>query len=346
MVTTLSGSVLVTGATGFIGSALARRLVARGASVGGLVRAASRNRLPDGVEPVVADLAQPDTLAGATAGFDHVIHVAALLGEPANRDGADAERHRRVNVDAALRLARESLETGVRRFVQVSTIGVYGDAERLDITDSTPPRPDCAYHRTKYAADRGLLDLHASRGLPVVIVRPPITVGPGNLRTHLLPMARLAAYGAFPTFGADLSQRLPLIEVDDLCDALERSATAGSPGDTYLVSSGEQYAFGDILGAMARFSGRRSATIYCPALVGEIAARVFEMLAHLTGMSPPLTRRSLVAFRQDRTVDIAKARRVLGFTPRYTRIDDLLRRALEDYRERGLLPRRGASRRR
>src|SRR5207245_2709964 len=105
-------------------------------------------------------------------------------------------------------------------------------------------------------------------GLELVIVRPPITVGPGNVKTHLLKMAKLAARDRFPTFGSDLKQRLPLVEVADLADALELAATRSPPGETYLVSSGESYTFGEILAAMARFSGGTTGTLAVPRLAG------------------------------------------------------------------------------
>ncbi|MBI4865120.1 MAG: NAD-dependent epimerase/dehydratase family protein [Candidatus Riflebacteria bacterium] len=330
--------VLITGATGFIGSTLARRLVARGVPVRGLVRPGSESRLPAGVEPFSGDLSNPASLTGASAGCSVVYNVAALLGEPSGR-GREAEAYTvRVNVDGAVALGRDALAAGARRFVQVSTVGVYGLADSPSITEETAAAPDTLYHRTKYEADRGLLALSTREKLPLVVVRPPITVGPGNDKTHLLKMARLAARNRFPTFGSDLTQRLPLVHVDDLCDALELASSVGPAGETYLISSGECYSFGEILSALARLSGATSGTVYCPAWVADLAAPLFEALGSIVPVAPPLTRQKLRAFRQDRVVSIDRAKRILGFAPRHTGLEDLLRSALEDYRARGLLP--------
>lgn len=330
--------VFITGVTGFIGSELARRYVRAGARVSGLVRPESRDRVPEGVEPIVGDLASVETLAGVVRGHDLVFNVAGLVMEPRPSDPGSEAYHEATNSTGASVLAREALASGARRFVQVSTIGVYGDRNRDRIDERTPAVPDSVYHRTKYAADRALLGLFESDRLPVVIVRPPITVGPGNLKTHLLKMARLAARGMFPTFGSALTQRLPLIELEDLCAALELASERGPDGEVYVVSSGQDYTFGRILEAMARFSGSSRATIYCPAWVAWSTAWALELTARVLPFAPPLTRHKLCAFTQDRSLNIAKARQELGFTPRHVDLDDLLRRALEDYRARGLLP--------
>lgn len=326
---------LVTGVTGFVGGELARVLQERGYTVAGLVREASRAKVPAGVEPRVGDLTDPASLARAAAGCALVFNSAALLGEPPKASGE--KLYEDVNVQGTVALARAAKDAGVARFVQVSTIGVYGNADRA-LTEDTPEAPDSVYHRTKCAADRELLSFARGAGLDTVIVRPPITVGPGNLKTHLLKMARLAARDRFPTFGSEMKQRLPLVEVADVCDALELAARVSPPGETYLVSSGVGYSFGEILGAMARFSGATTGTLQIPRFVGMAGALVFEALAAVTGIAPPLTRHKLAVFEQDRAIDIAKAKRVLGFAPRYTNLDELLCRALTDYRARGLLP--------
>lgn len=325
----------VTGVTGFVGGELARVLLERGYQVAGLVRPESRAKVPAGVEPVIGELADQAALERGTQGRDVVFHSAALLGEPPKASGE--AWYEAVNVAGTVDLARAASRAGVRRFVQVSTVGVYGNAHRA-LTEADEEQPDSVYHRTKCAADRELIGFAKSAGLPYVIVRPPITVGPGNLKTHLLKMAKLAARDRFPTFGSDLKQRLPLVEVADLADALELAARVSPPDETYLISSGEGYSFGEILGAMARFSGGTSGTLRVPRFLGLAGALTFEALAAVTGIAPPLTRHKLAVFEQDRAMDISKAKRLLGYAPRYTKLEHLLERALTDYRARGLIP--------
>ena len=328
---------LVTGVTGFIGGELARGLLERGWTVSGLARGESRAKVPAGVAPVIGDLGDAASLARAVQGHDVVFHSAALLSEPARK--SDEVLWQTANVTGTVALARAALAAGVARFVQVSTIGVYGNESRT-LTEETPGLPDSVYHRTKLEADDALLALHRTEKLPVVILRPPITVGPGNLKTHLLKMAKLAAKDRFPTFGSDMKQRLPLVEIEDLVDALLLAADTSALGEMFLISSGAPYSFGEILAAMARFSGASRGTLAVPGWIGTLGATVCERIAEATGWAPPLTHHKLAAFRQDRAMDITKARTKLGFAPRHVDLDDLLRRALEDYRARGLLPTR------
>ncbi|CAG7600053.1 Aurachin B dehydrogenase [Paenibacillus solanacearum] len=168
--------VLITGATGRIGSRLVPRLLQRGYSVRMLVRQPERAQwlIEQGAEFVQGDLLQPDSLAQAAANQDAIIHLAAYFR------GATEEESYAVNLEGTAALARAALQSGVSRFIFASTNLVYGPGQLQPFVEDDLPRPAAPYAKAKAAAERELLELQSSNGLGLTILRLAFVYGDGD----------------------------------------------------------------------------------------------------------------------------------------------------------------------
>jgi nucleoside-diphosphate-sugar epimerase len=220
-------TILVTGATGRVGSRFVPRLLQREHTVRLLVRRAEQAEAfrKLGAEVIVGDLSQEDRLASAVAGVQTVVHLAAYFR------GTDQERIRTTNEEGALSLANAALSAGVERFVFTSTNTIYGPGHSRPAREDDPLRPTITYPQTKVAAEQALLELYRTRGLGVRILRLAFVYGEGD--PHVTDF--------LPVVGQQLqwhpAKRLHMVHHADVSQALLRAvATAGIDGQIYNVA--------------------------------------------------------------------------------------------------------------
>ena len=219
-------TILVTGATGKVGSHFVPRLLQRENNVRLLVRRAEQAEAfrKLGAEVIVGDLSQEDRLASAVAGVQTVVHLAAFFR------GTDQERIRTTNEDGALALANASLSAGVERFVFTSTSNVYGPDQSRPAREDDPLRGTATYPQSKIAAEQALLELYRTQGLGVRILRLSFVYGKGDPHVH----------DSLPIFGERQwhpAKRLHMVHHADVSQALLRAvATAGIDGQIYNVA--------------------------------------------------------------------------------------------------------------
>lgn len=227
--------VLITGATGRVGSRFAPRLLQREDAVRVLVRQAERAEglRQHGAEVVVGDLLQPDTLAQAVAGVDAIVHLAAFFR------GATAEEAHAVNLDGTLALAQAAIQAGVPRFVFASTNLVYGPGRGRPAREDDPPQPMHAYPESKVAAEQALLELHHSQGLGLRIMRLAFVYGEGD--SHLADIVGwLRAWNP--------AKRLHMVHHADVAQALMLALdTPGIDGQIYNVADDEPVPAAELL---------------------------------------------------------------------------------------------------
>jgi dihydroflavonol-4-reductase len=327
---------LVTGATGFVGPHLVDALVARGRAVRCLVRDRRRGSALDrkGIEIVECELVDGEALTRAMQGVEHVYHLAGG-GKVSTSSDEGLAGLRAANVAPLEAVLRASRAAGVGRVIHFSSISAMGVrvGERLD--EQSPCSPTTPHEIAKYESERVALAAHAD-GLPVVILRPSQIYGPGDERSEILKLVRLARYGAVPLFGGG-EGLVPWIFISDVVDAaLAAAERAEAPGRTYIVSDDDSYRFADVVSCIVLALGRERGGVVIPTAIAWPAVAAVESLARALGREPPFTRHRLASMTGRRLVSIERARRDLGFEPKVG-LEEGMDRTVRWYMGRGLV---------
>lgn len=270
----MAGIVAVTGANGFVGRALCAEAVRRGLVVRGITR--SPCILPPGVENVaVGNVDGATKWADALDGCDVVIHLAARVHIMHDKSKDPLAEFRRVNTTGSIRLAHEAAAAGVRRLVNVSSIGVNGPSTQgeLKFTDQDKPDPHNPYSVSKWEAEEALRNIQSSGLIEVVTVRPPLIYGPGVGGNFLRLLG--AVYRGIPLpLGLTRNFR-DLLYVGNLADFLIVCAFhPAANGHTYLVSDGTPVSTHALLRGLARALGVQSRLFPIPPFLLQIAGNM------------------------------------------------------------------------
>ncbi len=307
--------LLLTGATGFVGSAVARALLAAGHRPRVLVRRGSdrRNLAGLAVQPVEGDLADPPSLVAAVAGCRHVVHVAAdyRLWVP------DPDAMLRANVAGTESLMRAALAAGVERVVHCSSVAALGLTADGSPADETTPVAESGivgvYKLSKYRAEQAVLRLVREEGLPAVIVNPATPIGPRDIKPT--PTGRMIADAAAGRMPAYVDTGLCIAHVDDVADGHVRALERGRIGERYILG-GENLTLRALLALVAAEAGRRAPRLRLPRELLWPVAIGFEAAARIGGIEPMVTRDHLRMARKKMFFSSAKAMRELGYAPR------------------------------
>ncbi len=290
--------VLVTGANGFIGAAVCRRLLATGWAVRGAVRGAVRRpeaKLPEGVERALVDsLDGGSDWTGALENCEAVIHCAARVHVLREEAANPLAAFRRVNVEGSAALARQALTAGVKRLIYLSSIGAAQAA--------AGPGAATPYQQSKLEAEAALQRISAGGPMGLIVLRPPLVYGPaapGNFTR----LARLLARD-LPLPLAGIDNRRSLIYLDNLTSAIEAALTADPPPSAPLaVCDGADLSTPDLLRAMGRAMGQRVRLWPCPPALLRLAGTLLNRRTAVTALTESLT------------IDNRPACEALGWTP-------------------------------
>jgi len=325
---------LVTGATGFVGAAVARALVREGWQVRALARPGSDRRniqaLP--VEVSEGNLADRPSLERALQGCEALFHVAAdyRLGAP------DPRELYQTNVDGTRNILEASRQAGVQRVVYTSSVATVGiPADGSPGNEDTPVGVDDMighYKRSKFLAEQLVREMALS-GMPVVIVNPSTPIGPGDVKpTPTGQMVLDAAAGRMPAY---VDTGLNIVHVDDVAAGHLLAFHRGRPGERYILG-GQDMTLRQILVEIAQLVGRKPPRIRLPTGVVFPIAYVAEAVARVTGRPGRITLESVRMARKRMFFSSDKARRDLGYQWRPPA--EALRDAIAWLRAQGSLP--------
>jgi nucleoside-diphosphate-sugar epimerase len=328
---------LVTGATGFVGSHLVDALLARGRAVRCLVRDATRaGPLAErGAEVVEGELCAPPVLARALDGVDRVFHVAGG-GKVSAMSQRGLEVLRVSNVAPVSALLEAARGRPLRRVVVFSSISAMGVQVGVRLDEDSPCLAVTPHEVVKVEAEAVAWREHREHGVPVVVLRPSQIYGPGDLRSEIPRLVRLAARGMVPLLGGGRG-RVPWVHVADVVDATLLAADSPrAPGRTYIVSDRDSYVFRDVVQVIARALGRRRGGFVVPKGLAGVGIDVVERVSRGLGREPPFTRHRLESICGDRLLSIERARQELGYEPKVSLAEGMTA-TVRWYRERGLV---------
>jgi dihydroflavonol-4-reductase len=307
---------LITGATGFVGSAVARALLAHGHRLRLLVRSTSDRRNIEGLDAglVTGDLTDPSSLAAAASGCRYVFHIAAdyRIWVP------DPGRMLRANVDGTVAMIRAAQDAGAERIVYCSSVAALGftndGSPATEVTPVDPAAIVSTYKRSKYEAEQATLAL-VHQGAPVVIVNPAAPVGPRDIKPT--PTGRMVLEAAAGKTPAYIDTGLNLVHVDDVATGHVLALERGRIGKKYILG-GENLTLKELLTLVAEVAGRRPPSIRLPVELVWPVAIVMETLGRF-GIEPRVTRDHLRMAKKKMFYSSAKAMRELGYVPRPAR---------------------------
>jgi nucleoside-diphosphate-sugar epimerase len=307
--------ILVTGASGFIGTGLCARLLSEGFDV----TAAFRHPPPPFTDGrirtvVVGNIDQRTDWSSALSDTDTIIHLAARVHVMQEYAADPLKAYRDVNVGGTACLAKCAAEAGVRRFIYLSSVKVHGEENELTYTELNPLCPEDGYGISKQDAELELADIATNSAMEHVVIRPPLVYGPG-VKANFLALLKLVDYN-MPLPLASIANRRSFIYLENLVDCLVKCVThPAAAGRTYLVSDGQDLSTPELIRLIAHALNRR--------------AKLFPFPQSLLRSAGCLLGRTQTANRLlgSLTVDISRIRREIGWAPPYSPKTGLLNTA-------------------
>lgn len=299
--------IVLTGATGFVGNAVAHALIQQGETLTCISRRSLTWDAPQLRQVLISDLGPETDWSPSLQDADVVIHCAARVHVMHESAKDPLEIFRRVNVDATMHLARQAVSAGVRQFVYLSSVKVNGEATEPGhpFTENDAAKPQDAYGISKLEAEFALLALGESSGMHVTIIRPPLVYGPG-VKANFLSMLHWVKKGIPLPLGSIHNQR-SFVFLDNLVSLILCSLRhPAAAQQVFLVSDGHDLSTSELLRLCAQ-------ALDVPARLLPFPAPLLQWLARLAGKQSAADR-----LCQSLQVDISKAKKILGWTPPFS----------------------------
>lgn len=335
--------IAITGATGFLGSNLTNSLQAAGHTIHALVR--DEQKMKGLINPdlfVVADINDHEALTRIFSGVDVVIHTVSNFRVVKGTEESYYQTNQK-GTESALAIAEAC---GVKRFIHTSTIGVHGDVKQTPANEDSPLNPGDLYQSTKLLAEQachkyaakgasaGDMEGQIDGNMEVVIVRPTSQYGPGDLR--MLKMFRMIQKQRFVLIG-QCRENFHAVYIDDLVGGYQRILETKDLNGQIFFIGGERYSsLQEYIDTAARALGVKKPRVRVPYWPVHFAGWLCELVCKPLGIEPPLHRRRVKFFKNNRAFNISRAKRILGYSPQVD-LDAGMRRTVDWYRAEGLL---------
>jgi len=264
--------VLVTGANGFIGQALCKRMIVEGCQVRGAVRNATQmTPLPSGVETVqVGNIWSETNWSKALNGINGIVHLAARVHVMRENTADPVMAIREVNVNGTTCLAQQALEAGVRRFVYLSSVKVHGEGRATPYNEKDDSGPVDPYAKSKWEAEKILNKIAEETGMEIVILRSPLVYGP-RVKANFLRILKVVERG-IPLPLASVNNRRSLIYIENLIDAIITGMKHHrAAGQTYLVSDGDDVSTPELIRRISYALGKPTRLFPFPPILLKMA---------------------------------------------------------------------------
>ena len=310
--------ILVTGASGFVGSRLCSILMERDLVVVGAVRRLPKKPSLQMNYQIVTDLGRNTNWNKALAGVNVVAHCAARVHIMCETAADPLMTFREVNVEGTIRLAKQAASNGVKRFIHISSIKVNGESTSgYPFKADDTPAPEDSYGISKWETEQALQKISSETGLDVVIIRPPLVYGPG-VGANFLRLMQMVRLSIPLPFGA-INNRRSLVALDNLVDLIVTCMNhPAATNETFLVSDGEDLSTTELLRRTAKAFGKPALLIPVPASLLWATARLFGKLNFAQRLCGSLQ------------VDISKARRLLAWVPPVS-VDEALKKTAQHF---------------
>ncbi len=308
-------TVLVTGATGFTGAYLVKKLVARGLNVRAIARDKAKlgelSGLP--VAWIFGNVFDEKIIQEATTDVNYIFHLAAAYREA----GISDETYYNVHVRSTQLLAQAALrQPDFKRFIHTSTVGVHGHIDNPPADETCRFMPGDIYQQTKAEAETWLHDFAKTNKLPYTVIRPAAIYGPGDKR--LLKIFKMVRAPVFPILGYGKCL-YHLIHVEDLTDAMLLAATHPKAlGEAFIIGNPEPNSLAEIAAIIASAMQKPLRILRIPAFPFFAVASLCELICKPLGIAPPIYKRRVAFFTKDRAFNTRKMRELLDFRPSYT----------------------------
>jgi nucleoside-diphosphate-sugar epimerase len=324
--------ILVTGGNGFLGQHIVKRLSDKGYRV----RSYSRSKVSSpifkstGIETVCGDIRDIDKLEHATKDIDRIIHLVSNF----RSGGSDKRDAHSINVEGTENILMIAERHKIKQLIHCSTIGVHGSVKEIPANEQTPFNPGDLYQETKLIAEKKVWEFYKKSDLPITVIRPISMFGPGDHR--MLKLFRMIKKKRFIVIGDGKAYFQPAY-IDDVVDGFICCiANPKAFGKAFIIGGDEYVTLNELFQRIANELNVQAPSIRIPLWPVLFLATICEKVCVPLHIEPPLHRRRVSFFQNNRAFSIDKAKNEIGFSPEIS-LDDGIRRTIEWYEKNGYL---------
>ena len=323
-------TVLVTGGKGFLGSHIVSQLEAEGKQVRVLARPAHKNKENESEDIVWGDIRDPQAVDSAVQGVDNVIHVVSNF----RQGGSDEKVAYATNVEGTLNLLNAAKKHNVKHLIHCSTIGVHGTVLEIPANEETAFNPTDLYQETKLIAEQKVWEFHKETGLPITVIRPISLFGPGDLR--MLKLFKMIQKGRFFIVGKGEVLFHPAYIDDVVRGFMLCLNNKKAIGETFIIGGDKYLPLNDLCQLIADELEVDPPSVKVPMAPVLALATLCEKVCVPFGIEPPLHRRRVSFFQNNRAFSIQKVKDVLGYEPKYS-LQETIHNTANWYKQQGYL---------